>query len=132
MPIEIQAIAAPASHPEEIELSGVRFDGTIVDPGVRLDYAIGRHGSQDFRLPLQFGSASTSDPRRDVTQARAVFNIPMQPAARQLDPSDVSIESATGSFIPGYAFSFPDKDLTGSIEGTNIRFVRSRIGSIAP
>lgn len=112
LPVEIHAVATSESHPQGIELSGVRFEVTIVKPGLQRDYAIARHGARDYRIPLAQGP--TSDPRRDVTRVRGVFNVPMAPADGTLDPGDVSIDSGGGSPIPSYTVSFPDGGNVGT------------------
>jgi hypothetical protein len=119
IPIEIRATATSDSHPEGVELSGVQFNVTVVDPGIKRNYAIARHGLQDLRLPLPSQSGPTSDPRREVTQIRAVFNVPLQPADGQLDPADVSVARASSSPIPDYSVSFPD----GGNVGTELTIV---------
>lgn len=119
IPIEIRATATSDSYPQGVELSGVQFNVTVVDPGIKRNYTIARHGQQDLRLPLPSQSHATSDPRREVTQIRAVFNVPLQPADGQLDPADVYISSASASPIPAYSVSFPD----GSNVGTELAIV---------
>jgi subtilisin family serine protease len=103
--VEIHATASSESFPKGIELSGVRFEVTIVKPGLQRDYSIARHGPRDYRIPLFQGP--TTDPRKDVQRVRAVFNVAMQPGDPPLDPGDVQIETALGSKVPAYTVSFP-------------------------
>ncbi len=101
----VNARATTASNPDGVELSGVVFNVEVVPAGLLRAYSIGRHAAEGLiRLPLSLAQP-TSDPRSQVTEILAVFNVTVK-STENLSPSDVSITSAKGSQVPSYTVAF--------------------------
>lgn len=113
--LDVGARVVSESHPDGFEASGVLFNFVTVPPGLDRAYSVNRHGPEGrLNLPLNLAGQPSSDPRRDVIEVLAVFNVPLEPKDGILSPNDVLIKSMNQNQVPAYTVEFTDGDTTGT------------------
>ena len=100
---DIAAQAFSESNEDGIELSGVVFKVTTVEPALESAYACASHGPEGMvDLSLSLSGPATSDPRREVNLVKASFNVPVRPYRDTPLEDAIVIESANGDPIPSF------------------------------